>query len=286
MKRREFLVHSGVIAVSAWGLRLNPIRAENTRMPYYMLPSTTQLAVPVGDCAVLEKRIQRVELALIHAKKKWGSAGEEYRLRVIRRLVEVRSTLARAERVANDAETRLYIESTVLAIGLLLVGIGIAFTSPLVVGLAVGAQVLLGPVSLAVHSIIRTSNNQPLMAAAILKDRVVLVGSAFGESAGASTSRVFTRSLTAANLGLTAWQIGSIEASRREAVDKARQSRREIAEVEALIAQFGTSAVRWGDLLIKNLEFVLQSLKSYVVDTRDFNCILSSKNEFPQIVPG
>ena len=286
MKRRAFVVQSVGACVGAFGWRLRAALAADPNIPYYILPSTSHLSVRVGNCDALKAEIQRIRLTLEYERKNWAEAGEAYRRRVTTRLTEVNSALAKSQKTEKETERRLYIATTAFAVGWLVAGIGVAFASPIVVGLAVGAQILIAPVSLAVHSIMRTNDDQPAMAASILRDRVFLVGAASGESVRATTSRVFVRLLPAVQLSMSAWDLYSIRAKHKDAERLAKRARQEITEIESLISRLRTSNVRWGDFRIKSLEFTLRSLEAYVKETEQFNCLLAPRENLPSIVPG
>ena len=277
MKRRTVLIQLSCLAASSL-LPLNSRRGALAQplpnAPYAVFPNFDQLDLPVGDCNELELRLVLVEKELKYAKTNWKEVGDRYRRRVNSRLVELRRILSKAETRASKTQRKKYIEATAFGVGILLAGVGFVFSSPIVIGLAVGAQVLLGPTTLVMHAVWNTTSNGPWMAITVFQDRSFMIGKAIGEAARSSAGRVFAHSISAVQFGLMAWQMSRLVSDHKEAILVAERARAEIKSVERIVERFRDNKAQWSNLYIKNLEFLSISLKSYIDDTRDYNCII------------
>ena len=249
-----------------------------------MFPDTNALSRRVGTCAELKGLKEEIVDALATAKVDWETVGERYSVLVKSRLSQVRTILKRAEETASEKEKELYISTTAFSVGLILTGIGVAFSSPLVIGLALGAQILIPPTTMVVQVLWNSNLNKSQVAMGVVQDRAFMVSRAFGDSAKSSAGRILTRTLTAVQFGMFGWQLWHSSSTRKEALENARLARKEIQTLERMVARYGENRARWSNLYIKNLEYSLFSLSSYINDTKQFNCLLRPSGNEPALV--
>ena len=284
MNRRQFLlVLSGTCGSS--GLVLgSTLAAISNDSRYVVFPDINVLSTRVGTCAELEELKEEISDALATAKVDWETVGERYSARIKSRLSKVRTTLKRAEETASEKEKELYISTTAFSVGLILTGIGVAFSSPLVIGLALGAQILIPPTTMVVQVLWNSNVDGSQVAIGVVQDRAFMVSRAFGDSAKSSAGRILTRSLTAVQFGMFGWQLWHSNSTRKEALENARLARKEIQTLERMVARYGENRARWSNLYIKNLEYSLFSLSSYINETKQFNCLLRPSGNEPALV--
>lgn len=273
MNRRHFLLKSSTIALSAvWPLNsIEPPLAQSSR--YGVFPTINYFDFAVANCRELELQIKYIQEQMHHARRNQRAVGDEYKRRVRSRLTELKKILSNANAHASAMQTRNYIDATAFGIGILLAGFGLVSSSPILIASAVGAQIILGPATLAVHAVWNTTSNSPWIVTAILQDRSFMVAKAIKGGTRSSAERILPRLLTAAQFALTAWELSKTNTEQEEALRKAQRARDEIRLIQAIIARVKSDNISWGNLYIRNLQFIAASLESYIEDTRPFGCI-------------
>jgi len=249
---------------------------SDTSSLYRVYPLLNTIPHPLAGCSDIEARLVDLKARLHSVIKDRSAAGAELKKLVNEKQGQWNKALLESSISATNEEKILYINGTIYAVGLLFTAIAIPLASPIAIGAAMGAQILLGPINLIVHAIVKTGTDDALIFG-YTQDRTLAISGLIGEVASSTAGKIIGRSVTALQIGLDTLNLIDSKNKISEAKAKAERARQEIAALNGLIASLGQggSDIKWANLHKNLLEGAIAGLEKYIKATRDSNCLIS-----------
>lgn|GEM_PF-4032637 len=245
-------------------------------------PLVSRISHPIITCSALEKELIRLKERLEKVKSDRSLAGRELKALVLEHRKQWSKVLSDSVSTATQEQKRLFINGTVSAAGLVLIAIAIPLTSPVAIGAAMGAQLLLGPAALVAHSI-SSKGGEVEMIFGYTGDRTLGISGLTGEVSNSTAGKIIGRSVTILQVCLDVWSLIDSGRSYAEAMEKAEKARLEIKNLNDLVDELQDKNIRWANLHKNILEGLISGLEKYTSIARGSDCIIIPpiKNPLP-----
>ena len=252
--------------------------------PYVVGPGTQPLPLAVANCDILQEQLRTIEHSKAQLKEDWTDVARKYRKRVQTEFARLQRILEAANRRETVAQRSKYIQATVIATGLMVAGIGVAIGTPIAIGTALGVQVLLGPTKLFLQAAFNTSTHEMLLAKIIVEDRAFLIGGLSGHSSSRPIGRILSRSMTALQLALDAWQLSYAMRDHRDAIGRAKTARDDLKKVKQALQAINERPRAWASMYLQHLTHTELALQEYIAKTRETNCRVSAVSKIETLL--
>ena len=272
MLRRQFLYFSGYLIINA---TVTPLLADSDHKPSFPFMfgrGIHALRLPIADCTTLEAELRAIESIRKELRSNWTGVAGEYKQRAQTKIAYLRGVLNQANETASRAQRRKYIHATLIAAGLAIAGFGILIGSPIAIGAALGAQVLLGPTEILMQTVFDAFTDEISLATVVVDDRAFLIGGVAGKRAAQPIARVLGRSMVAVQLALDAWQLSQTVQEQIRATEQARMAREALTQVENAVQEIDANPRFWAALYLRHLTHTATALEHYIERTRETNC--------------
>lgn len=271
--RREFLLIS---ASSPWLQIQFAQAAPVTVTPIVLGPTLLGVQIPnnLATCTELRTEIQYLDLRVRRLVARDYSEVDELRTRIAAQQAALNRALVDAQNAAKNADTALLINRVSSGFALTLLGIGIFASSPLVLGLAVGIQLLSMPAFLTWNAIALRNSSSASLLVGYTRDKTIYLGELVGENAGTSAGRIIGKTLSGIGLLIQAVELRNAANNAAEAQARPKEALLELESVQRMLSRFNTSNAVLGAFLRHELEGMRDSLQKYVDATSINNCLL------------
>lgn len=275
LKRRQWLAQSTCVLLCA---RFAPhaIAAPAEQLPYEILIRTNvQVPFAVASCGALENEIAALKALAARINASPRTFGQEYMDRALTRRKQLKEAIEEARRIEQNAKLDRLFGVIGLAAAAVLLGLAIAFTSPIAVATIAAMQIVAAPVLLGMQLYFKHESKAPSLVVAYAQDRAMSLGEIAGESAGSTGGRLIAKSLQALSLAASAWTLMEAAQSEARARVELTMARNAFEAVDQLIHKMGNNATHWGGVMRNATEGAAERLQEFVNATRHLNCVVT-----------
>lgn len=265
MKRRELLICAAALTLSPF---VSPMSALAKPLKGVTLLGIQELpGYTLGNCSSITKEITNLESRLKWVRANKQAAGEELYTRYKKHISTIKKQLKTAKTAANKADFLSSLQYYELAFAITVVSLGCIFTGPIAVGSLAALSLISGTAVIGIRATKEPSAGGVIVA--YTKDRTFTLG---GVAAQQAAKTVLSRLINIVYIGST---IRDTFVNAQNVADldvKINELGMELDELHNSLSQIN-NANEWGTLHEQLLQSTVNSLKEFVEEKRDTNCL-------------